>query len=74
MATDHGTDQADALRRDHMPRSSRSSSDGSEREDVQEISLALTPGQVAQVLAAAARGAGQAPSLYGVEHPRDMTT
>jgi hypothetical protein len=38
------------------------------------ISLALTPVQVAQVIEAAASGAGQPPLLTGLEHPRELTT
>jgi hypothetical protein len=38
------------------------------------ISLALTPSQVAQVIEAAASGAGRPPLLAGLEHPRDLTT
>jgi hypothetical protein len=41
-------------------------------DDTDQISLTLTPGQVAQVLAAANRGAGQPPLLSGVTHPRDL--
>ncbi len=38
------------------------------------ISLALTPVQVAQVIEAAASGAGRPPLLAGLEHPRELTT
>ncbi len=37
------------------------------------ISLALTPGQVAQVIEAAAAGRGQPPLLSGLGHPRELT-
>ncbi len=39
---------------------------------VGEISLALTPGQVTQVVEEAASGGGRPPLLTGLEHPREL--